>query len=72
MSGNEKNDYNYLDFKKSYEVLLIHQQWRLGEDVPPSDPKELSTAMWVAISRLEVSIMQIEEVSYKKPANTNK
>lgn len=38
---------------KAIKILKEHQEWRLGSDTKPTDPKQLTQALEVAINLLE-------------------
>jgi len=38
--------------ESALKILSHHQKWRLGADIPPTDPKELTAALDVAIAAL--------------------
>lgn len=42
-----------MKLSKAIKILKEHQEWRLGADTKPTDPKQLTQALEVAISILE-------------------
>lgn len=37
---------------QAIEILSNHQKWRKGADIPPTDPKQLTEALDIAINIL--------------------
>ena len=41
--------------QNAIEVLKAHQEWRMGADIPPTDPKQLTAAIDVVLEAMEES-----------------
>lgn len=42
-----------MTLQKAIQILKEHQEWRLGADTKPTDPKLLTEAIEIAINLLE-------------------
>lgn len=38
---------------EALRILKLHQQWRLGADIPPTSPYDLTSALEIAINLME-------------------
>jgi len=55
-----------MTIKKAYKILYEHNIWRLGADTKPTNPKELTMAINVALNTLKKSIYIDEQMKITK------
>ena len=52
--------------KKAFEILANHNIWRLGADIVPTNPKELTQSIVVALKVLKKQIYIEEQMKITK------
>jgi len=57
--------YEFLDIldniKKAYGILRLHNNWRQGAEIEPTNPKDLTIAIEVVLSAIDATIGLCEE-----------